>query len=806
LVFPRRLSRENTQFQSIEGGIRLTQGGRCIRHWLIGLAGICSGLALQQLGAQQTLPLSVSDAVMTHSFGDASRVAYSPDGAWLAYMVRDDRQTQPTDDDSEVRTGIPSRILGGDVWITSSATGHSINLTGGHGSSWDPVWSPDGRYLAFLSDRDGSGQAKPWLWDSERKDLRETADVNVRTIRYQGIQWTPDSRKILITAIPAGWPVSSFVTKVLSPGNNHTFQTETVPGATVTLYRAYGPSPADRTFSTAFMFNLDAAYLRDLLLVDVTTGETQHLVAGQRIGWYAVSPNGQCVAYARPKRFIAATSFQRIYDVIVISLANNREWILASDILLDDVFSWSPNSDLLAYAAYDPERKAYSYYVVDLNGHTPQKICVLPSHAFTGGYVRVPMWDPEGQRFYFVSDGALWSAPVSAGTASMTVGIRNRTITQRLSRAPGLLWTDGEGTSRSTIVIARDDVSGSDSFYKVNLATGDTTLLLERSECYTCKVGLDIAPFDVAISPRGNYLAYCAENAERAPDLWVTDIRFRYPKQLTHMNTQFERYKMGTARLIEWLSDDGDRLKGALLLPSDFRPGDRYPLLVWVYPGTPSSRSVDRFGFGEFPGPLNLQLFATRGYLVLLPDTRDQLGDRTSALLKSVLPAINRVVEMGLADPDRVGVIGHSQGGYATVALIAKTQRFKAAVEIAGWGDYAGLYGFMNEDGTGFQYGQSERQLGGAPWERPVTYVENSPLFFLDRVQTPLLIVHGSNDETVPSFLADQMFVGLRRLGKLVEYAKYSGASHSPRDWSSVNQIDLGNRVVDWLRVHLKSE
>ena len=151
--------------------------------------------------------------------------------------------------------------------------------------------------------------------------------------------------------------------------------------------------------------------------------------------------------------------------------------------------------------------------------------------------------------------------------------------------------------------------------------------------------------------------------------------------------------------------------------------------------------------------------------------------------------------------------MGHSFGGYSTLAVIVQTGRFRAAVESSGFGDTIGEYGAMGADGAAFgtaveEHGQGS--LGGTPWEDRDRYIENSPVLYLDRVQTPLLIVHGAEDRTVASFLADELFVDLRRLGKEVEYAKYVGEDHTPVNWGHANQSDFCNRVIAWFDRHLK--
>jgi dipeptidyl aminopeptidase/acylaminoacyl peptidase len=178
-------------------------------------------------------------------------------------------------------------------------------------------------------------------------------------------------------------------------------------------------------------------------------------------------------------------------------------------------------------------------------------------------------------------------------------------------------------------------------------------------------------------------------------------------------------------------------------------------------------------------------------------------------LAKTVLPGVNKVIEMGIADPERLGVMGHSYGGYSTLGLIVQTGRFKAALEADGVADLISSYGAMLNNGAAFgtsiaEHGQG--LMGGTPWEFRDRYIENSPFFYLDRVETPLLIVHGGLDLDVASFLGDEVFVALRRLGKEVEYAKYKGEEHSPLYWSYANQVDFCQRMIAWFDVHLKPQ
>ena len=170
---------------------------------------------------------------------------------------------------------------------------------------------------------------------------------------------------------------------------------------------------------------------------------------------------------------------------------------------------------------------------------------------------------------------------------------------------------------------------------------------------------------------------------------------------------------------------------------------------------------------------------------------------------KSILPGVDKLIELGIADPDRLGVMGHSYGGYGVLSLLVHTQRFKAAVTLApGYVDRITHYGNLWSDGSSIYTIQLEAELGGTPWERREKYIENSPIFYLDKVQTPLLIIQGTRDPAAPELTSDGLFVGLRRLGKKVEYAKYEGEGHVIQGYA--NQVDYLNRIIAWFDKYLK--
>jgi len=229
-------------------------------------------------------------------------------------------------------------------------------------------------------------------------------------------------------------------------------------------------------------------------------------------------------------------------------------------------------------------------------------------------------------------------------------------------------------------------------------------------------------------------------------------------------------------------------------------------MVVVVYGGSNGSNAVNRFGlYGT--GAENCQLLSTRGYAVLFPDTPLRTGSPVEDLARTVMPAVDKAIELGIADPHRIGVMGHSYGGYSTLSLIVQTHRFKAAVDSAGAGNLLNMYSQMREDGSAFGINWAEKGqglMGGSPWEFRERYIENSPAFFLDRVETPLLILQGESDQTTPPFATAEVFVDLRRLGKEAVYARYPGEDHDPNGWTRAHRLDYVNRIVAWFDKYLR--
>ena len=746
--------------------------------------------------AQDQKPLPIEDALLARQFGQLVPIALSPDGTLVAYTVQDNKRIRPAEIKDYLRTGLWPPAVGTDIVVLDPRTGQTRNLTAGEADNWLPVWSPDGRYLAFFSSRDGKGGTRPWVWDLAKDELREASAVEARGVQ---MEWTPDSEKLLITTPPESLAAQKERSSDEAPRN--VAPTVNLDRPTVVVYKPPVRPAADSGTSDPWDLDFDR---RDLTLVDIRNGNATPLVRDQRITSFFLSPDGSRVAYSIPMRFERAGSQQKLFDLAVTGIGSGEPRIVASEIRLGsagDTFRWSPDGQKISFRTAGVEEKISDSYVADLKTKTVRNVTGLSALAGVRRKTSTALWG-SNERIYFIYDRALWQTSPDQDKAHEVARMAGREITRLIPQFGNKIWSSDGGVS--TIVVAHDDARKDDGFYKIDLATGESIRLLEKGDCYTCAN----SGYQFTVTPDGRDVVFYSEDPGHEQNLWASDTTFRNPRQLTHLNPGADKYNLGAARLIDWLSDDGVRLRGALLLPSSYREGERYPLIVWVYGGALESDSLDRFGL-EGAGPFNMQLLATRGYAVLAPDAPQRLGTPMADLAKTVLPGVNKVIEMGIADPERLGVMGHSYGGYSTLSLIVQTGRFKAALEADGTADLLASYGAMLDNGAAFgtsiaEHGQG--LMGGTPWEFRGRYIENSPFFYLDRVETPLLIVHGGLDLDVASFLGDQIFVALRRLGKEVEYAKYKGEEHSPAYWSYANQVDFCQRMIAWFDVHLKPQ
>ena len=288
------------------------------------------------------------------------------------------------------------------------------------------------------------------------------------------------------------------------------------------------------------------------------------------------------------------------------------------------------------------------------------------------------------------------------------------------------------------------------------------------------------------------------------PNLRVSDLSFKKETVISDANPQQKEYNWGTIELTHWTSLEGKALSGLLIKPENFDPNKKYPLLVNFY-----ERSSDGLHSHRAPSPgrssINYSFYTSRGYVIFNPDIVYRDGYPGESAYNAVIPGITALVDKGFIKKDKIGAQGHSWGGYQLAYLVTKTDIFAAVESGAPVANMISAYGGIRW-WTGlsrqFQYEHTQSRIGGTPWEYPMRYIENSPIFAIDKINTPLLIMHNDEDGHVPWYQGIEFFTALRRLGKPSWLLNYNGEPHWPLKMQ--NRKDFNIRMAQFFDYYLK--
>lgn len=288
------------------------------------------------------------------------------------------------------------------------------------------------------------------------------------------------------------------------------------------------------------------------------------------------------------------------------------------------------------------------------------------------------------------------------------------------------------------------------------------------------------------------------------PDLWISNLKFDNPLKLSETNPQQAQYYWGTIEQYKWKDAAGIERKGLLLKPDNFDLSKKYPMIVYFY-----EKYTDRIHTHYIPNPsrsvINFPLYNSNGYVIFIPDITYEIGHPGKSALNIVVSGTQSLIEQGFIDPDRIGLQGQSWGGYQVAYIITQTNLFKAAMAGAPVANMTSAYGgIRGESGLvrQFQYEQSQSRIGATLWERLDLYIENSPLFHIDKIKTPLLIMANDKDGAVPWQQGIELFTALRRLDKPAWMLTYNGEEHNLTKWP--NRIDLSIRMKQFFDHFLK--
>ena len=766
----------------------------------------CLFIGALEARAQNPQPLSVDLAISQPEFPAYMPIALSSDGKLVAYTLQySTRLVGPKQNVGFNSKGVPQAVLGTRVWITDVQTARTFPVGDSSATSWGPAWSPDGKWLAYYSDADGA--ARLWVRETATGKTRRVSHVIVHAYMTMHVpRWTPDGKGLVTRVLPPGAELRLDGTdRKAGPARD---SVSGMSKATVTVLRSDPAHPHGGNQMASGGRGTGAMMLADLALIDFASGRMTTLATGVSPVDYWVAPNGRFVAFTSHQPMeIVASSATSVFALGIVPLrgAAAPPRMIATRAGVADYgrsVMWSPDGSSLIYSVTDSAEREQVFAIIP-DDWRPRRLgttgLAILGDERRPGIGRSLWWSADGRSFHVLSAHSVAKVSMTDGAVKSVVRAPRdyHLIALVGGRRGGPASAPGNG---SVLVAFLNDSTKQIGFARVSTDSGATAnawkILSEQDGSFG-----DTRSFEV--DANDSRAVFLAEDSQRPRDMWTFALDFSGMRQITHTAPQLSGRRYGATELIEWRTPSGAPRRGTLLLPAHYTAGMRYPLIVYPYPLSLRSNNVNEFGVTG-TGVENMQLLATRGFAVLAPDVPPfDMQNQMRDLAAIVLSGVDRVIQMGIADSSRLGVMGHSWGGYTVLALLVQTNRFKAAIMRGGYADKVGFLGVLEESGWARGLLDEEWQLGGTVWEQRQRYIDNSPIYFLDRVKTPLLIIHGEGETTVPILFADQVFASLQRLGKPVEYARYAGENHGEGIWSYPNQRDYLNRIIEWFDLYL---
>ncbi len=650
--------------------------------------------------AENQRALSVEDI---NAVAEVADPQLSIDGEWIAYTVgRADLQKD------EQRTH---------VWMTSWDGGQTVQLTQSEGSEHTPRWSPDAKYLAFISARGKENEPEQlWLLNRLGGEAQPITSLKGDVVDYQ---WAPDGKRLALIVMDQD-----------PQREAQKDENKTAP-----------PIVIDRFYFKEDETGYLGALRQHLYLVDIETRKAELLTPGPFSEWLP---------------------------------------------------SWSPKGDQIAFVSKrsgDPDRNKENglYVIAPRAGSTPQLLATFPGDVGSSGLVTTPSWRPDGREIaitaaedsklvYFATQQVI-VVPLDGGPARVIAKDLDRNVFSPLWSADGR-WIYG---------LIEDDRNQHLARFRADSEKIEHLLTGRR----------EVTAFDLGRKAR---VVFLQSTVDRPSEIFARDDRG--VRRLTrHNDAWLDAVKLASVEEISFSSNDGTRIHGFIVKPTNYQPGKRYPTLLQIH-GGPTSQYANTFM------PM-WQVLAAHGYVVVAANPRGSSG-RGGAFAKAiwanwgdkdtgdVLAAIDYAVREGIADPERLGVGGWSYGGILTNNVIARDTRFKAATSGASIGNALAGYG------TDMYIVEYEAELG-TPWQNLDTYLRNSfPLLHADRIKTPTLFLCGERDFNVPLLNSEQMYQALRSLNIDTQLIIYPEAFHSLSKPSYLR--DRMQRYLDWYGKYLNNE
>ena len=676
--------------------------------------------------------------------------------------------------------------------VTPGSDSEPVVLLTGKGKYQRLTWDEDNTQLALISDRDDSGAKQPKfkLYHWNRKDPQAAEIVSWQTDGFRkdlvisdkgSLSFSLDGSRLFFGTAPPADPEKSADEEVPADEKVLVDLWHWKDDYIQPIQRIRAEQDRNKSYRAVYNFG-------DKKFVQLADETMESINPSSLDGSYAIGSDNR-------KYRVIADYDPGLSDYYLVNTADGSRKPLSAK--QRGSYSLSPSAK---YAIYFDGKDWNSYSVAD--GRTANLTSSIKSQ-------------------FFNEDNDTPQTPASYGLAGWTKDDRDVLIYDRYdiwqvspdgSQAKNL--TDGVGRKQKTALryVRLDpkerfiDVDKPMLLQADNEDTHDSGFFRDQVNSNALPQKLLMAAKDFGSPTKArdaDVLMMTASRFDQFPDVWVTSGDFRELKRMSNGDAQRAQFNWGTAELVAFKNTDGVPLKGILLKPDNFDPKKKYPMIVYIY-----ERLTQGLHTFRPPAPgtsINPTFYVSNGYLIYMPDIVYTVGYPGPSALKCVLPAIQAVVDRGFVDENAIGIQGHSWGGYQIAYMVTQTNRFKAAAPGALVSNMTSAYSGIRW-GTGlarqFQYERAQSRIGGSLWEYPLRFLDNSPLFRADRVQTPLLMIANDEDDAVPWQQGIEFYLALRRLNKEVYMFSYNGEKHGLR--RRINQKDYTRRLQEFFDHFLK--
>ncbi len=766
---------------------------------------------------------------------------FSENSAWLAYtLFKEEKKDEKKNSADTTKPAVKLRkeILGSDLVLRKLASGKELIIPFVHSFSVDSA----SRYLVYvIADTTGEKNGV-YVRDLSLEDVPERTVAALKDGYFTHLSWTKTGEALayLLSVLDEKekpgdaslclWQPATAVVEIV--------ETDTAVSGWVIpakndvrwsrdgkrLFFGFKPKPSKSAEArdSVDLFNVDLLVAKREL--DVWHWNDPRIIPNQKKRWKDVKDQTYRAVYnVDARRYVMlADSSAPVADVV----DNDKVTLVRSSVPYLKEITWdSEYEDIYLASLNDGSRKSvvrrlrhqaylspggnYVLYYTDKHWHlydaksaTTRTLTETLPVAFYDEENDSPS-PPEAYGFggWIEDDAALllydkydiWQIPTMPGEPiNLTAGEeRTRELTFRIQRI------DSESkfykNRERLLLTAFHNKKKHTAFYSAQVGKLGIERLLEEPK----RFGF------VVKAKNADRMLFTRQTYSEFPDLWLSNLECDSPKRITDLNPQIKDFAWGSSELVEWSSLDGTPLQGVLIKPGNYEPGKRYPVLVYFY--EISSHRLHEFNQVVVNHRPCFPFYASNGYAVFLPDVRYTKGQPGYSATKCIVPGVQKLIDMGVADPKAIGLHGHSWGGYQAAFMISQTNMFAATIAGAPVANMTSAYnGIRLESGLArqFQYEQEQSRIGASLWDAPELYIENSPVFQAHRINTPLLIEFGDEDEAVPWHQGVEMYLAMRRLGKECVLLQYRGEPHHLKKYP--NKLDYSIKFKEYFDHYLK--